>query len=342
MIEKPNILEHIRKRPGMYIGALNHYGYQELLSYLIEDFIKSGIYEITFLLKKKNQLIIEGSGTKTFLPFLDALKHLHDYKNEKFYLSLAGIVALSKYTRIEINGVHAFRSEKGNPEFLEDVQHADFNRIKIELIPDKEIFQDVILNYDLLNNFLRRFSFLNNQLKIKSIDQSKTEKQINIFHYPKGLSEIIDYELEKSFSYYSSVFKLNFEKKTKFSYSLALAFVSSYWVKPKLKIYANYKETVLGGSLLDGIFQGLKKFLNEESSKRNLKLSIRTVKLQKHLCLYASVRGELTYLGATRWKLGTPKVQIEIKEFVYQELKLYFTDKESQVSGILDILQEDI
>ncbi|MDQ0780272.1 DNA gyrase/topoisomerase IV subunit B [Chryseobacterium sp. W4I1] len=40
MIEKLNILEHIRKRPGMYIGALNHYGYQELLSYLIEDFIK--------------------------------------------------------------------------------------------------------------------------------------------------------------------------------------------------------------------------------------------------------------------------------------------------------------
>ncbi|HBV18019.1 hypothetical protein [Chryseobacterium carnipullorum] len=342
MIEKLNILEHIRKRPGMYIGALNHYGYQELLSYLIEDFIKAGIYEMTFLLKKNNQLIIEGSCTKTFLPVLDALKHLHDYKNEKFYLSLAGIVALSKYTRIEINGVHAFRSEKGNPEFLEDVQNADSNRIKIEFIPDKEIFQDVILNYDLLNNLLRRFSFLNSQLKIKCIDQSKTEKQINIFHYPKGLSEIIDYELEKSFSYYSSVFKLNFEKKTEFSYSLALAFVSSYWVKPKLKIYANYKETVLGGSLLDGILQGLKKFLNEESSKRNLKLSIRNVKLQKHLCLYASVRGELAYLGATRCKLGTPKVQTEIKEFVYQELKLYFADKESQVSGILDILMEDI
>jgi DNA gyrase/topoisomerase IV subunit B len=35
MIEKYNLIEHIRLRPGMYIGSKDYWGYSQLLSYLI-------------------------------------------------------------------------------------------------------------------------------------------------------------------------------------------------------------------------------------------------------------------------------------------------------------------
>ncbi|WP_099765927.1 hypothetical protein [Chryseobacterium sp. 52] len=341
MIEKYNLLEHIRSRPGMYIGALNDYGYEELLNYLITDFIMLDIYEFTFSLKKDNQLIIEVSGHKTFLPIVNALKDLHNYQDNIFYLSLAGIVALSEFSSFEMNGKCILRSKKGSPEILEDTDDHTLNRIKIEFTPDKEIFKDLIVSYDCLNELFKRFCFLNPQIKIKSIDESKFEKQINFFHYKNGLAEIIEYELKKNALYISPVFKLDFQKDTEFSYSLALAFVEDYGLKlNKIKVYANYKETILGGSLLDGIFQGLKKFFKEESLKRNLKLSVTNAKLRKYLFIYASVKGELVYLGSVKWKLGTPKVQTEIRKFVYDELKLYFTHKDEEIFEILKILQE--
>lgn len=342
MIEKLNVLEHIRKRPAMYIGSIDHYGYSELISYLIEDFIEADIYEISFLLQSNNQLIIEGCTDNSLLLFIDALENLDHNRDGKFCLSLVTIVALSEYVSIKINDRDALRCKKGNCEILKEVKDHTFNRIKIEFVPDTEIFKDLFLNYESLNNLLRRFSFLNNQIKIKSIDESKHEKQINIFHYKNGLAEIVDYELEKRFLYNLPVFKLNFEKKTTFSYSLAVAFMDNYWIEPKTKVYANYKETILGGSLLDGILQGFKKFLRDESLKRNFKLSVGNAKLRKYLFLYASVKGKLTYSGSTKWRLETPKVKTEIKEFVYQELRLYFKDKDHKVSEILEILQEKI
>ncbi|MFP8895783.1 hypothetical protein [Chryseobacterium sp. EZn1] len=167
------------------------------------------------------------------------------------------------------------------------------------------------------------------------------EKQINIFHYPDGLAEIIDDEVQKRLPYNSYFFTLNFRKKTEYSYSVAFAFADYQIFTPKIKMYANYKETILGGSLLDGIIQGFKIFLKEEAVKRNIELNITTARLKKYLLLYASVQGELTFLGSTRWKLGTPKVQTEIKNFMYEELKLYFANNEDKTIHIIQTLQDE-
>jgi DNA gyrase/topoisomerase IV subunit B len=182
---------------------------------------------------------------------------------------------------------------------------------------------------------------LASEIKIKSIDDSKEEKQINIFHYPEGLGEIIDYELEKRFMHTSPCFKLNFKKDTTFSYSLAVAFIDSWHFKPKTKVYANYEETILGGSLLDGIVQGLKKFFREEALKRQMKVNLTSSRLKKHFLIYASVTGKLSYLGSTRSKLGTPKVQTETKKFLYEELKLYFANKSDKIEEILEAFQDE-
>jgi DNA gyrase/topoisomerase IV subunit B len=339
MGEKYNALAHIRSRPGMYIGSIDHSGFNELIYYLIQDFIKAETHEITFSLKENNRLIIECVPSENTSFILDAIKNINHYNNEHFYLSIAGIIALADTLTIEINDSLVLHSKKGVCEIVSQITD-DVNTIKLDFTADKDIFKDLNLSYQHLNSLLRRFSFLNAKLKIKSIDESTDELQINIFHYPKGLSEIIDFELVKNFRYDSPFFKLNFNKKTNFSYSLSLAFVGGWSLKPKIKVYANYKETILGGSLLDGILQGFRKFLKEEALKKNLNLNISNAKLKKHLLLYASVNGDLSYLGSTRWKLGTPKVQSEIKEFIYQELKSYFTDKENTITDILNALQD--
>lgn len=339
MTENYNVLEHIRKRPGMYIGALDNSGFNELIHYLIRDFIAIEFYEVNCTLYKNNRIIIESKGTKSSTLLSNAIKNINNYKDSHFYLSIACLVALSDFLKIEINENFVLSSNKGIFKIENEIINDEARKIKFDFTIDKDIFKNLNLSYPHLNTLLRRYGFLNSELKIKSIDKSSTELQINIFHYPKGLSEIIDFEIEKNFRYNSPFFKLNLNKKTDFSYSLSLAFVEGLSLKPRIKVYANYKETILGGSLLNGILQGFKKFLKEEAVKSNLKLNISNTKLKNHLLLYASVNGELSFLGATRWKLGTPKVQSEIKEFVYQELKFYFSDKKDKLNDIIDILQ---
>lgn len=341
MTENYNVLEHIRKRPGMYIGALDNSGFNELIHYLIRDFIAIEFYELNCTLYKNNRIIIESKGTKSSTLLSNAIKNINNYKDSHFYLSIACLVALSDFLEIEINDNFVLSSNKGMLKIENEIINDDARKIKFDFTIDKDIFKNLNLNYLHLNTLLRRFSFLNSELKIKSIDESSNELQINVFHYPKGLSEIVDFEIEKNFRYNSPFFKLNFNEKTDFSYSLSLAFVGELNLKPKIKVYANYKETIFGGSLLNGILQGFKKFLKDEAVKSNLKLNISNTKLKNHLLLYASVNGELSFLGATRWKLGTPKVQSEIKEFVYYELKLYFTDKEDELKDIIDVLQNN-
>lgn len=340
MIENYNVLEHVRKRPGMYIGSLDHSGFNELIHYLIQDFIETEFYEINFLLKENNRLIIETICRKTSTFLSNAIKNINDYKNEHFYFSIISLVALSDSLTVKIDDLLVLNSHKGIIKIQNEIIN-DTSKIKFDFTIDKEIFKDLNLNYLHLNNLLRRFAFLNSKLKIKSIDESSNELQINIFHYPKGLSEITDFELVKNFRYDSPFFKLKLDKKTDFLYSVSLAFVGGWSLKPKIKVYANDKETILGGSLLNGIFQGFKNFFKEEALKRNINMNISNAKLKKHLLLYAAVRGELSYLGSTKWKLGTPKVQLEIKEFVYLELQSYFSDKEDELKNIIDVLQNN-
>ncbi|UTX48042.1 hypothetical protein [Chryseobacterium sp. MA9] len=343
MTEKYNILEHMRMRPAMYVGFLNHFGYNELISYFIKDFIRAHIYDITFILKRDNRLVMKWTSYKETLFNTEIIKKIHQYQEEPFYLSLAGIIALTECSTIEINGLSVLQSEKGNFDVLDSINYINDEEScswTIDFIPDQNIFKDLILSYQILNDLFRRFSFLDSNMKIKSIDESKDEQQINIFHYPNGLAEIINYEVEKRLRY-DFFFTLNFLKKTEYSYSVAFAFADNQIFKPKIKIYANYQETFLGGSLLDGIIQGFKMSLKEEAVKRNMKLNISTTRLKKYLLLYASVQGELTFLGSTRWKLGTPKVQTEIKNFMYEELKLYFANNEDKAIHILQILQDE-
>jgi len=340
MIEKIDVLEHIRNRSGMYIGALDHSGFNEIIYYLIQDFIATEFYNITILLKKNNQIIIEGESEKSTSFISDSIKNINDYKSVFFHLSIATLIALSDSLAIEINDYLTLNSQKGIFKIVNEVTD-NAHRIKFDFTIDKDIFKDLILNYDNLNDLLRRFSYLNSKLNIKSIDESGIEKQMNIFHYPNGLSEKIDFELRQRMVNNDLVFRLNFDKKTDYSYSLAFAFVRGFWMEPKIKVYSDYKESTLGGSLLDGTFQGLRKFFKQESLKKNLKISITNAKLKNHLLLFASVTGKLNYLGATRAKLGTPEVQSEIKEFVYQELKLFFAYNETKLIEVLNILNND-
>lgn len=342
MIEKISPIDHIRMRPGMYIGTLSQYGIQIMLGYLIEDFFKADIDEIHFCLKEGNQLIIEGFGKKSLLLLNDTLKNVDSHFSKNCPFSLIEILALSESSEIMINdngSQYGLRSDKGKLQELTFVSQERHNSIKINYIPDHEIFKDVSLNYEILNHVFRRYAFLNPEIKIKSVDESKKDQQVNVFHYPNGVSEIMDYEFERRFYYYRSFFKLNFRKKTDFSYALALTFFSNCYEFPKLITYANYNETTLGGSLSDGIVQGFQKFFEEEALKKNRKIRVHPAMLKKHILAYSSVTGDLTFLGATKEKLGTPLVQKEIKEFVYQELKSHFTDQHNQLTDILRIFE---
>ncbi|MFP8895782.1 hypothetical protein [Chryseobacterium sp. EZn1] len=175
MIKEYNVLEHIRMRPAMYIGFLNHLGYNELISYFIEDFIRAEIYDITFILKKDNRLVMKWISPEKKLFNTEIIKTIDQYKQGKFYVSLAGIIALTEYSTIEINDLPVLQSEKGNFKILDNIQHIDNEEIcrwTIDFIPDRDIFKGLILSYRVLNNLFRRFSFLDSNMKIKSIDES--------------------------------------------------------------------------------------------------------------------------------------------------------------------------
>ncbi|WP_153798524.1 hypothetical protein [Foetidibacter luteolus] len=333
--------EHIRKRPGMYIGDMHFTGFKHMLEYffeeILEDCSENLILKIDFF--KGNTITIKliNADTKKFLL---RIEELQSTENKMQSLGIHILTTLSSDISIAINdqpNLLVLYGQKGDFKIAATTSQKKEKNIVITFTADKEIFKDFELVYEHINTFLRQFALLNQNLKIISTDKTTNELQRNIFCYPTGIFKQLDYLISQH-PYCLSSLRIDIDAEIdNYIYKIGISYVNIWCDMPLIKTYAGNIETPLGGSLNEGILNGLILSIKKIAQKESIEIVINRKLVKKQLVLIAVVKGKnFQFKGSTKTKLGMPKVKKDVTQLVYEHMKNHFDTNKNTTSYILN------
>ena len=212
--------EHIRQRPGMYIGDTGPKGLHHLVYELVYNAVDEALaghcrhIHVTIHVDGSLSVTDDGRGIPVDVhpqvgrPTLEVVLTTvgagakFDNKAYKVSAGLHGmgakaVTALSEWTeaRVRRNGrVYTQEYERGKATTeVKDLGAAPAGQTgtTITFQPDPEIFHDVKFDYDTLENRLRELAFLNKGLAITLHDERSGQKET--FHYVGGIAEFVAY-----------------------------------------------------------------------------------------------------------------------------------------------------
>lgn len=330
----------IRKRPGMFLGELRLPGFKQMLEYLFEEILRdcfeNPIFEIDFYPENRFTVRVSKINTKQFLLRLDNLQPTDDSITS---LGLGTIIVLSADISIAVNDLPTLivlYGQKGNFETVTSTSQEKENNVIISYTVDKEIFKDLEFVYEQINGFLRQFAFLNPHLKIISTDKTIDEFQRNVFYYPTGVLKELDYFIsQQPYGLHSNRIDID-AQIDKYSYKIGILY-SNIWLNTSfIKTYAGNIETFLGGSLYDGILEGLVLATKKVAQKENADIVINRRLVKKELIVIAAVQGDdFEFEGSVKRKLGMPGIKKDVMQLVSERATTYFESNPKATESIL-------
>lgn len=311
--------EAILKRPAMYLGNLDQRGCVRMIANVIRELLERHPGEIQLEIKlcHKGQILmsIQKIDFDLFQKSLDG----------QDMLDLLLLITLSSAVTIQLDLQDQSISFKGNKGILTQKMIAAVHpeeKVMIDFTPDPSIFEENELNYETLNTTLRRYALLNPRLEITSIEQ-REQLQRNVFHYPKGIFQEMDFELSK-LNYGEAVLRLDIEAEINYrSYTISICYTNTWPDKSLIKTYAG-DEALHKGSLQDGILDGI---IAGAQSMTQEKIKTRAAIFKNHLFMIASVhsRTYLNHEGSYKGILKEPEIRKEVREIVAERMKVHLT-----------------
>ena len=300
-------MEHVRKRPSMYIGDVGSRGLHHLVYEVVDNSIDEAMAgyctSISLEINNDSSLTVEdnGRGIPVGLHKKEGVSALEvvmtkigaggkfDKDSYKVSGGLHGVGVSCVNALSELLVAKVFRDgkeyeqsySKGKPKApVKEIGNSDKRGTRVTFTPDKEIFKEVTeFEYEILSNRMRELSFLNKGLTISITDNRKKDKDGNpiseTFLSKEGLSEFIQYLDKGRMPIISSVIKMEGEKNG-IPVEVAMVYNSSF--SENLHSYVNNIDTHEGGTHLSGFRRGLtntlKKYADSSGLTDKLKFDI--------------------------------------------------------------------
>lgn len=332
--------DSIRKRPAMYTGDLRLTGFWNMLEYLFEDILEDCLenptLEIDFF--PRNEIAIRITNVDTSKTIL-RIEDLRAADNRITGLSFLVLITLSSTISIAINDVPSLvvlRGEKGDFGVATSTSQEKEKSVVIGFTPNSEIFKDLELSYESINSLLRQFAFLNPGLKLISADKTTDELQRNVFYYPTGVFKELDHYISLQ-PYSTPLLRINIDAQIGgFVYKIGISYQAVWFEQSRIRTYAGNIETFRGGSLNEGILDGLILSIKKAAQKENVGVTISKKLVKEQFVIIAAVRGEgFVYGGSTKWKLEMPKIRKDVKHLVCQQMGSYLDSNPAVKDDIL-------
>ncbi len=289
----------------MYIGNEGIIGlFKELLATCIE---LCNAEEITFeiIILGNNRFIIEISSRDDINPFLQCFTS----RNKELINHFPEILRLVS-ERFEI---------------------INSSKAEIHFSFDKKIIADTCIDYFKLTENILKFALLNRKCKIITIDKRQEYLNQNYFHFPQGIFYLFDRAITEVLG--KPKFKLTFDDKVNSNrYQIGLAYRTDWYPAPNIISFANNIHTICGGSLVEGILDGLTNACKTYFKKNNLTtVKINKKKLLNGLIIVCAVRGEdFKYGGSFKETLEDNVVKKQAKKIITKSaLDFFDSQKES-------------
>ena len=353
-------MEHVRKRPSMYIGDVGSRGLHHLVYEVVDNSIDEAMAgycsEISIEINKDSSLTVEdnGRGIPVGLHKKEGVSALEvvmtkigaggkfDKDSYKVSGGLHGVGVSCVNALSESLTAKVFREgkeyeqnySKGKPDGpVKEIGKSDKRGTLVTFTPDKEIFKEITdFDYEILSKRMRELSFLNKGITISILDNRKKDKDGNplseSFHSKEGLSEFIKYLDESREPIINNIIKMEGEKNG-IPVEVAMIYNSSF--SENLHSYVNNINTHEGGTHLSGFRRGLtntlKKYAESSGLTDKLKFDISGDDFREGLTAVISVKvSEPQFEGQTKTKLGNREVSSAVSQSVSNMLEDYLEE----------------
>lgn len=288
-------LEHIRKRPGMYISSTDEKGLHHLVSEVVDNSIDEALagyctqIEVTVNADGSCTVVDNGRGIPTAIHPKEGVSTVEvvftkvnaggKFGGDSGYKVSSGlhgvgvkaVNALSEWLEAEVyqNG-HIYKQvyNRGVPQrALQIIGDTDKTGTKVTFFPDAEIFETIVFKYETLKARLKELAFLNKGLTITLTDQREGKERSDTFYYEGGIRELVE-EINKG---NETLFEapLYFEEQDGTTVcEIALQYNESY--NEVIYSYANNVNTIDGGTHVEGLKLALTKVINDAGRKLNI------------------------------------------------------------------------
>ena len=357
-------LEAVRKRPGMYIGSPSVRGLRHLVYEIVDNSVDEALAgfcsHIEVQINADNSITVQDDGRgipvdtqkKAGLPAVEVVfTILHaggkfgggGYKVSGGLHGVGASVvnALSEWLEVEIcrdGKVYKQRYERGKTMYpLKVVGECapDKHGTRVVFLPDKEIFEETVYDYDTLKVRLRETAFLTKNLKITLRDDREVKHE-KTFHYEGGIKEFVTYLNRSNEKLYEPVIYCE-GIKDKVFVEVAMQHNDSY--TENIYTFVNNINTPEGGTHLAGFKSALTKTFNDYAKKNKLlkenEPALSGEDIREGLTAIISVKiEEPQFEGQTKQKLGNSEARAAVDAIVSEQLT-YFLEQNPTVAKII-------
>tara|TARA_Y100000589_G_scaffold155323_1_gene147965 strand:+ start:109792 stop:111741 length:1950 start_codon:yes stop_codon:yes gene_type:complete len=362
-------IEHVRKRPSMYIGDVGVRGLHHLVYEVVDNSIDEALaghcdeIEVTILEGNGIRVKDNGRGIPVDIHKKEGVSALEvvmtkigaggkfDKDSYKVSGGLHGVGvscvnALSRHLRAEVhrNGkIYEQEYERGKALYpVREIGEAHDTGTIVEFFPDPEIFNTLEYNYETLANRMRELSFLNKGITITLTDERKRLEdggfKSEVFHSERGLEEFVRFLDETREPLIEEVIHMEGEKN---GIPVEVAMIYNTSFSENIHSYVNNINTHEGGTHLSGFRRGLtstlKKYAEESGMLDKLKFEISGDDFREGLTAVVSVKvAEPQFEGQTKTKLGNREVTAPVSQAVSEMLTNYLEEHPKDAKAIVN------
>lgn len=346
-------LEAVRKRPGMYIGSTSTRGLHHLVYEIVDNAVDEAlagfcdVIDVTIHEDNSITVIDNGRGIpvginhKAGIPAVEVVfTILHaggkfgggGYKVSGGLHGVGASVvnALSEWLEVQVyrdGNVYQQRYERGRtmyPLKIVGTCSPDQHGTRVSFLPDKEIFEETVFDYDTLKMRLRETAFLTKNLKIVLHDE-REEKHEHTFHYEGGIKEFVSYLNKGKTPLYENVL---YCEGTKDGVYVEVSMQHNDSYTENIYTFVNNINTPEGGTHLTGFKNALTKTFNDYARKNKLlkenEDSLSGEDIREGLTAIVSVKvEEPQFEGQTKQKLGNSEARGAVDNIVSEQLTYY-------------------
>ena len=359
-------LEAVRKRPGMYIGTTSIRGLHHLVYEIVDNSIDEALAgectDIVITLHADGSCSVQDNGRgiptaihqKMGIPTPEVVFTIL-HAGGKFggggYAISGGlhgvgasvVNALSEWLTYEdcYNSeafTGSFKRGKADKPFT-SLGKTEKRGLYVRFMPDAEIFEETVFEYDTLLNRMREQAFLNPGIRIIMRDERGEELREDVLHYEGGIRSFVEHinKQKHSETVGDEVIYMKVQKGFT-SAEVALQYTTRY--DDTMMSFANNIITPEGGTHEAGFKAALTDVVNEFGRRHNFlkgddKLTGEDVR--EGLTVIISVKlQDAQFEGQTKGKLGNSEMRSFVRTLVIQKLSEYFEEHPAVTKLILD------
>ena len=342
-------LDAVRRRPAMYIGSTDDKGLHHLVYEVVDNSIDEALAgacdDITVVMHPDSSITVTDNGRGIPVEVIEeygkpaleiVMTTLHaggKFDNQVYKVSgglhgvgVSVVNALSEWLHVKVrrnNNVYYQKYERGKAVTdVEIVGACEGTGTETTFLPDAEVFDVIMFDFNTLSQRLEELAYLNRGLTITLQDERTGITRA--FSYEGGISALVEHLTQNKEPLHSPIY---FEREENdILIQVALQYTSGY--AENILSYANTIRTTEGGTHLSGLKAALTRTVNnyvKKNVKDTIKLSGEDVR--EGLTAVVSVKlPNPQFEAQTKIKLANREVEGLVDSVVYEKLCEYYEE----------------